>query len=190
MSNELFSIEDELLALRDKINALHAAISSGRAALNVDPRVVHVEDFSALASEELRERSRRAAHFPDALFGEPAWDILLDLYVHACKGQDVSVSSACLAAQVPPTTGLRWVGLLEAEGLIARRPSQTDRRTVILDLTADGRARIERTLSERLHRRAMALMFRTAPTGTGSDADQEKVDKLLIIQPDDPSISH
>lgn len=190
MSNDLFSIEEELLALRDRINVLHEAISAGQVTLQSDSRMVHVEDLRALASEELRERIRRAVHFPDALFGEPAWDILLDLYVHACKGQEVSVSSACIAAQVPPTTGLRWIGLLEGEGLIGRRPSQRDRRTVILDLTADGRARIERALSERLHRRAMALMFQRDPTHVGSEDEQDKVDKLLIIQPEDPSISH
>ena len=190
MSNETVLIEDELVALRDRISALYDAIISARASANGGSRIVHVEDLSALANEELRERSRRTAHFPEALFGEPAWDILLDLYVHACKRQEVSVTSACLAAQVPPTTGLRWVGLLEAEGYIARRPSQKDRRIVILDLTADGRTRIERTLSERLHRRAMSLMFQTAPVGNGPKDGQSRADKLLIIQPEDPSISH
>lgn len=190
MNNELLSLEDELLALRDRINALHQAISAGRATLNADTRVVRTEDLCALAQEELRERGRRAAHFPDTLFGEPAWDILLDLYVHACKAHEVSVTSACLAAQVPPTTGLRWIGLLEAEGFIARRSSQRDRRTVILDFTPDGRARIERTLSERLHRRPLMQIAMSASVSDGLEDAREKATKLLIIQPQDPSISH
>lgn len=190
MSNEPISIEDELLALRDKICALHEAIASGRTSLKPDSQIVHVADLCALASEELRERGRRAVHFPEALFGEPAWDILLDLYVHACKGQEVSVSSACLAAQIPPTTGLRWIGLLETRGFIARRPSQKDRRTVILELTADGQARIQRALSERLHRRTLTQTFKSAFTRDRPEDSQETADKLLIVQSEDPSISH
>ena len=44
------------------------------------------------------------------LFGEPAWDILLDLYIAYHEKSAVSVSSVCIAAAVPATTGLRHLG--------------------------------------------------------------------------------
>lgn len=190
MSKELVSIEDELLALRDRIAQLHQELVNGEAVLNSSSLVIQVEDLCALADEELRDRSRRAAHFPEALFGEPAWDILLDLYSHACRGLQVSVTSACLAAHVPVTTGLRWIGLLESGGYIQRRPSDKDRRAVILDLTADGRSRIENILSERIHRRSMRVRRDPRQTGEAPSDGRDTAEKLLIIQPGDPSLSH
>jgi hypothetical protein len=40
------------------------------------------------------------------LFADPGWDILLDLYAARQEGKQVSVSSLCIAAAVPPTTAL------------------------------------------------------------------------------------
>lgn len=189
MSNELISIEEALLALQARIAALHEAIASGQAALYRVKRVMDTNDLCALANEELRERSRRTAHFPAMLLGEPAWDILLDLYCHSCRRQEVSVTSACLAARVPVTTGLRWVGLLESGGFIARRPSKKDRRAVILDLTADGRSRIEQILTERFYRRSLAPLCLAGTDGSGSQEARELTEKLLITQPSDPAAS-
>jgi predicted transcriptional regulator len=78
-----------------------------------------------------------------ALFGEPAWDILLDLFASEAEGKSVSISSACLAAAVPMTTALRWVSRLEEEGLI-ERSATGDRRRINVHLTRSGRERVER----------------------------------------------
>jgi predicted transcriptional regulator len=80
-----------------------------------------------------------------ALFGEPAWDILLDLFASEAEGKAVSISSACLAASVPMTTALRWVTRLEEEGLIERRATG-DRRRINVRLTPSGRERVSRTV--------------------------------------------
>jgi predicted transcriptional regulator len=80
-----------------------------------------------------------------ALFGEPAWDILLDLFASEAEGKSVSISSACLAASVPMTTALRWVSRLEEEGLIERRATG-DRRRINVLLTAAGREKVSRTV--------------------------------------------
>jgi hypothetical protein len=78
-----------------------------------------------------------------SLFGEPAWDILLDLFASESEGKPVSISSACLAAAVPMTTALRWVARLEEERLIERRATG-DRRRINVQLTPSGRERVER----------------------------------------------
>ena len=58
-------------------------------------------------------RARTAIFGADAeLFGEPAWDILLDAAIMEGQGRSVSVTSACLAADVPPTTALRYLSAL------------------------------------------------------------------------------
>jgi hypothetical protein len=92
------------------------------------------------------------------LFGEPAWDILLDLFASEAEGKAVSISSACLASSVPMTTALRWVARLEREGLIGRSATG-DRRRINLHLTSAGRERMHRAVS------AMATAQRARPAG-------------------------
>lgn len=80
------------------------------------------------------------------LFGEPAWDILLDLYVAHLDGRQVAVSSACIAACVPPTTALRYLNRLERSGLIRRRPDAKDHRRVLVAPSQRAIELIEQTL--------------------------------------------
>ncbi len=83
-------------------------------------------------------RVRRDRHFPPKLFGEPAWDILLDLFANSVEGKRISISSACLAANVPHTTALRYIRELERVGLVARMPSLADSRVTLLHMTDRG----------------------------------------------------
>ena len=64
------------------------------------------------------DRCHRERCFPG--LPDPAFDILVDLALNTAQGKSVSVTSACLAAFVPSTTGLRHVGLLVGEGLVER----------------------------------------------------------------------
>ena len=84
----------------------------------------------ALALAAIRQRDDRLQHFRPELFGDPAWDMLLDLFVARLRGELVCISSLCIAAKVPPTTALRWIGNMEAHGEILRRPDPTDRRRI------------------------------------------------------------
>lgn len=85
--------------------------------------------------ELYKERRRRIKHFPSDLFGEPAWDILLDLFSARLQNKQISVTSACLASSVPNTTGLRWLSELEELGFIERINSEADRRVSWVKLT-------------------------------------------------------
>lgn len=107
-----------------------------------------------LSSELYRERRRRSRGFDPDLFGEPAWDILLDLHIQHCSARQVSVSSACLASNVPPTTALRWLGKLSDEGLIAIASSLRDRRLRIVSLTEKGWRTMENYLLDTAAARA------------------------------------
>jgi hypothetical protein len=55
------------------------------------------------------------------LFADPAWEILIELYIEQAGKRRVMVSNACIAAQVPTTTGLRWLDRLFRTGLITRK---------------------------------------------------------------------
>jgi DNA-binding MarR family transcriptional regulator len=102
-------------------------------------------DYGALAHRLYRERRARTMAFGQwrALFGEPAWDILLELYVASSAGQAVCVGNACIAAEVAQTTGLRWVGKLEKLGLVTRHDDPADGRRGLVALTPRGRTEME-----------------------------------------------
>ncbi|MEO5866655.1 MAG: MarR family winged helix-turn-helix transcriptional regulator [Sphingomonas sp.] len=102
-------------------------------------------DYGSLARRLYRERRARttAFHHWRSLFGEPAWDILLELYVAGAAGHAVCVGNACIAADVAQTTGLRWVGKLEKLGLVTRHDDPADGRRGLVALTGRGRNEME-----------------------------------------------
>lgn len=89
------------------------------------------------------KRRARSRHFPPEIFGEPAWDMLLDLFIAAHEGKPVSVSSACIASGAPATTALRWLVRLETLGLVTRSGDFKDRRRIHVAITDLGREAIE-----------------------------------------------
>jgi len=100
-----------------------------------------------LAREFYIGRQRRARYLSADLFGEPTWDILLDLYVSARENRRVPTTSACIGAHVPPTTALRWLRILEMRGLVAREGDGRDGRRTFVHLTVRGRDVMEAYLA-------------------------------------------
>lgn len=81
------------------------------------------------------ERRRRDALFPDGLFGEPAWDLLLAMYAARDKGPPMILCRAYKAAGVSDTTGRRLLDRLEEDGLITRRRAPRSRKMRVVELT-------------------------------------------------------
>lgn len=70
------------------------------------------------------------------------------------------LSSLARAEQVTPATMSKLVSDLEAEGLVAKRANAEDKRSVSIEVTARGRALMERARAQRLallQRRLAAL---------------------------------
>ena len=95
------------------------------------------EELAAAARREHRLRRMREEYIACSLLGEPAWDMLLDLFAHSVRGEKVPVSSACVAAHCPPTTALRYIDMLVQEGFIMRSADKTDKRPVLLTLSRE-----------------------------------------------------
>lgn len=104
----------------------------------------------------IAERRLRDRFFDPELFGEPAWDMLLDLYAARLEHARVSVSSVCIAAAVPSTTALRWLKTLTDIELVKRRADPHDKRRVFIELGEEAAARAER-LFHRAGRRLTGL---------------------------------
>ena len=92
----------------------------------------------ALARHTYALRRRRHRFLSPDLFGEPTWDILLDLFIAAHEGRRVPTTSACIGAHVPPTTALRWLRILEARGLVEREEDGRDGRRTFVRLSKRG----------------------------------------------------
>ncbi|MBV9840401.1 MAG: MarR family transcriptional regulator [Sphingomonadaceae bacterium] len=88
-----------------------------------------------LAARLLAARRGRSRIFGDGLFSDPAWEMLLDLYVREARGVETGVSSLGLASGAPPSTALRWLTNLERRGLVERYRSQNDQRVRYVRLT-------------------------------------------------------
>jgi DNA-binding MarR family transcriptional regulator len=88
-------------------------------------------------------RSARRKFLPAHLFADPAWDMLLDLYLSDIVSQRVSISSLCIASNVPATTALRWITSLQAEGLVERAGDPRDSRRYFMSLSEKGMAAMD-----------------------------------------------
>ncbi len=98
--------------------------------------------------QAIRARRARERFFPADLFGEPAWDMLLDLALAAAEARDVAVSSLCIAAAVPTTTALRWIKNLCDAGLFERRDDPRDARRAFVSLSEGARQAMARYLAQ------------------------------------------
>jgi DNA-binding MarR family transcriptional regulator len=87
-----------------------------------------------------KARGLRLRFLDPQLFGEPAWDMLLDLYRAELAQQRIAIGSVCIGSGVPMTTALRWLKAMEAKGLVQRRPSPNDLRRTYVELTPEATA--------------------------------------------------
>lgn len=83
----------------------------------------------------IQGRRLRGSFFDALLFADPAWDILLELYLAKLEQRRTTVSNLCVAASVPASTALRHITSLEQRDMIVRTPSHLDQREVCVDLT-------------------------------------------------------
>jgi len=121
---------------------------------------IKLETLRDLAKHQYQERSRRANLFNADLLGEPAWDILLDLFIAAVNGKSVSISSSCIASHVPPTTALRWLSVLEQTGLINKAGDQSDKRRTWVVLSEHGHRAMTLYLSEQYRNLKASSFFK------------------------------
>jgi DNA-binding MarR family transcriptional regulator len=93
-------------------------------------------------------RRRRDTLFGRDLFGEPAWDILLDLYVAEQSGRALALSTVGALAGVPQTTAFRWMSQLLERGYIMRRADPNDARRGFIHLSPTGQTLLEALLTD------------------------------------------
>ena len=88
-------------------------------------------------------RDLRRKHFEAHIFSEPAWDMLLALYVIDNDRRRLRTTQLSEITNLSLSTALRWMDYLEEQDLIRRRPSPVDRRVVEIELSDKGRAAMD-----------------------------------------------
>ena len=111
-------------------------------------------DAAELLSGIIRGRHRRSTFFSAELFADPAWDILLDLFLAELQQRTVAVRELGRSSTVPSTILNRWLDKLEKDGWLGRKPdpSNPDRR--VAALSAAGRSAMQAWLGEWIESRA------------------------------------
>jgi hypothetical protein len=95
----------------------------------------------------IRERRVRERYFNEVRFGEPAWDIILDLTLAWFENKTVAVSSLCIASGVPMSTAMRWINDMIEAGIIDRWIDPADGRRTLVRITPATRDAMLRYLA-------------------------------------------
>jgi hypothetical protein len=136
---------DRLRQLSEEVSRIAstlARLSAGPAAVSQAIEPVQHGDAPVVSAETIRSviraRRLRSRYFPEELFADPAWDMLLDLLQAEISHLRVPVSSLCIAAAVPATTALRWLKTMVSQGLFIRRADPHDGRRVFVELAPES----------------------------------------------------
>src|SRR3546814_12431171 len=69
---------------------------------------------------------RRQLIGAEELFGEPAWEMLIDLFIHEGEGKPLSISDLFVTSTIPMSSALRLVQKLCNTGLVDLTPDLMD----------------------------------------------------------------
>ena len=149
-ANQLRELAAELLNTADEIERNFASSPISDASLDDadlynwemcrGPDVIDPEDLADVARRLYAERRTRHSFWPEDVFGDPAWDMMLDLYLRSQEGVLTSVKRASIASNTTPATAQRYISLLENMGLVERVNLADDIRIAYVKLSKSGNA--------------------------------------------------
>lgn len=150
-ARRLKELAHQLLAIASELELNNEPREAGPlelASLLVSSTQEHVSSLD-IALRQYHARRLREAVFEDrSLFGEPAWNVLLDLFIAERQGKRMSVKSACIGAAVPLTTAFRWLRILEERGYVHREHDGSDARRSYISLTPMGLERMTKYFTQ------------------------------------------
>ena len=141
------------IRLGQRLNSINHSVSTQPIFSELDDPVLDEEPSLDVAKtiaalrRIIRERRVRERFFKEVRFGEPAWDIILDLTLAWFEGKSVAVSSLCIASGVPMSTAMRWINEMIEAGLIDRWIDPTDGRRNLMQVSPNTRDAMLRYLA-------------------------------------------
>lgn len=124
---------DAVQLLRDGLDLVRRGRAMVQAAENLgatlDPRSEPLVDFNSLPGRSPEARAEalyagrriRDGIFPQGVFSEPAWDIMLALFLADRSGKAINVETVFPECHIPRSTGNRHVAHLIELGLVEMR---------------------------------------------------------------------
>jgi len=143
LSSKLGAIAGEFSSRADQIIASSRASNGGGTA---DPHAP--VDLVAQARAQLAVRKARRRYFPVDLFHEPAWEMLVALFIIHDTDHSMNVKALVSCSDAPATTSQRWIDHLHKSGLIDRVTDTVDRRRIDISLSDRGYEAMVRYLKE------------------------------------------
>lgn len=130
VADQMGEMAEAIRGLADGMRAAPAADAAPTSMLDAAERI-------------LAQRKARTRFLPPSLFHEPAWEVLLSLYVAQGRGRTVNIKHLTQAVDAPVTTAQRWVDALAHMRLVHRVVDDLDRRRVELSLTQSATQALE-----------------------------------------------
>jgi len=103
---------------------------------------MHHADLTEFARQILAGRKQRERFFDPVLFSNPAWDILLNLYLADADGQSVDLFESCGPSAVPHGVALRWLAYLKQEEMVIEIPDPAQTGRTVIQLSEQTRLTI------------------------------------------------
>ena len=140
---ELRAMAYRMLAMADEIDdAKSPGSRASTARTHATPAALRAE-----AARIYALRRKRNAMLGGDLFGEAAWDMLLSAFIDAVDDRQSTVTATCAASDVPYTTALRYLRVMEERGLLERKASKIDARTFYIEMPERTFVRMSRMLT-------------------------------------------
>lgn len=131
-------IDDRIRRIRDELAFVESLVRS-----EADARIT-----AADIGRIIRSAREGIGQFFDAeLFADPAFDMLLFVFLEEEAGRPVETSACYRASGVPRTTAVRWINMMVSNGMFESAPHPTDRRLALLSLSEDTRASVRQWLN-------------------------------------------
>ena len=130
------------VALRsaDLLSWLTSFLLKGSTMGEHDPTLMEAAEAQREILSIIRARRLRETILGTELFSDPAWDMLLALFLAELRQQRVTTTELMKATSASRTTALRWIDALEQDRLIRRRRAPLDARKCFVELSQRGSA--------------------------------------------------
>ena len=109
---------------------------------------MRARELAASARQIQLARAVRSKHISPEILGEPAWDMLLELFCQFATGKPISTKSLSYVSGSPASTALRYILELEKIGYIRKDACETDKRVSLISLTPKGAIAMGRFLTD------------------------------------------
>lgn len=154
MQRQVEIIARAVIKLGQRLHSMTASDQLAAKLLEQSPEIsdeavagIKNEDAIAVLRSLIQSRRLRDRFFREARFGEPAWDILLDLALAWFEKKSVSASSVCIASGVPMSTAMRWINEMVEVKLIERWIDPSDGRRNLVQIAPATRTAMLRYIA-------------------------------------------